>query len=346
MHGPQTASRALLALAALGVVAVALLGTATAATAVPTSATHTEDADTLRWGVSPAPAGSGTARSAFDLVLEPGQSVTDTVSISNLSAHDVTLDVYAADAAITAGGDFTVAARDEPRRDVGAWIGFDAPVVTVPAGKRVDLPFRVTVPPDVTPGDHGGGIVTSVHAGDAATDASSVRLDLRVGARVVVSVPGPVTAGLALTDVTTTYRPAAAGFGLGRLTVAYRLTNTGNLAQSATTTVDAAGLGGLWHSRAHTADVPALLPGQSVRLTETFDDAPPVVRASAHLDVRPQASDGYVPSDPLTGEASSWAAPWVGAGVIALVAAAAWRPARSIARRLRRTPAGDPTPEE
>ncbi len=46
--------------------------------------------------------------------------------------------------------------------DLGSWIHFAQPLVTIPAGKSVAVPFTVAIPATATPGDHAGGVVVSL----------------------------------------------------------------------------------------------------------------------------------------------------------------------------------------
>lgn len=287
---------------------------------------------TVRFGLSPAPV-DGQARDRVELQVEPGGSATDQVSVVNLSEVDLTFDVYPADAVITRDGDITVAARATPLDGVGLWIGLDVDQVLVPAGKRVDVPFRVTVPADATPGDHVGALLAALPAPPSDGSASQVVVDLRAGARVHVVVPGAVENSLALTASDLEYHPARGGLGVGELVVTYVVENTGNLRQSAVVAARPTALGGLWTGPPVTVDIAELLPGQQLEVTETLAGAPPLAWATVTLDLEAAADDGYVAAPSASATISGWAAPWVLASAALLLAALVVRAVRGRAHR-------------
>lgn len=96
----------------------------------------------------------------------------------------------------------TVRLRGDGR--AGAWIGFAADTVTVPARTRAEVPLALTVPPDAVPGDASGEVVA-----DDGDEEIRVPIRVRIG--------GPTLAALTVEDVE-----------ISGGTIRYALVNRGN----------------------------------------------------------------------------------------------------------------------
>ncbi|WP_327367805.1 COG1470 family protein [Streptomyces sp. NBC_01217] len=270
-------------------------------------------AGTESWTAQPAVSGSGTggARPYFYLEGPPGTVLQDRLSVTNSGTAPVTVRLRGADAYNTDDGGFAV--RDgKGSTGTGAWLRTAAAEVTVPARTRADVPFSVTVPAGATPGDHPGAII--VRSGDRSM---GVRIQLRVG--------GPTLAALTVEDVSVSGR-----------TIHYTLVNRGNTALTPRLAVGADGVfGKLLRRGARTLPV-ELLPGQRVRLSEPWRDAPALDSATVRLRVT--AAGG------AHGEATARAVfvPWAagGAALLLLAAVAAGAYACRL-RRARGRPPGD-----
>ncbi|MFJ2268411.1 hypothetical protein ACIOHO_18905 [Streptomyces sp. NPDC087849] len=273
------------------------------------------------WTARPAASGFGTGggRPYFYLEGPPGTVLQDRLSVTNPGTAPVTVRLRGADAyhagdggsAVRDGkgstGDGGSAVRDgKGSTGAGAWLRTAAAEVTVPARTRADVPFSVTVPTGATPGDHPGALV--VEGGGRS-----------VGVQVRLRVGGPELGALTVEDVTVSGR-----------TVHYTLVNRGNTVLAPRIAVDADGVfGRLLRRGARTLPV-QLLPGQRVRLTEPWREAPPLDSVTVRLRVT--AAGG------AHSEATARAVfvPWVpvAGGALLLLAAVA---AGAYAYRLRRT---------
>ncbi|WP_326575558.1 DUF916 domain-containing protein [Actinacidiphila glaucinigra] len=277
-------------------------------------------ADNGRWSVFPAPAAgakdrSPTAqeRSFFTLEADPGTTLRDKVSVSNLSGEPMTFRLYGADAYNTPrDGGFAVRGADEKNTDVGSWVRLARSSITVPARTRADVPFTVTVPADASPGDHPGAIVAlDTRVGTASGD---VRVGIRraVGARVHLRVAGPGLAALTVENVGVGHGgPLIPGTRDSHATIRYTLVNRGNVSITPRLAVTARGLFGrtLLDRPARTLPL-ELLPGQRVELTEPWPGAPQFDRVTVRLRVT--AVRGDVDE---TGGASFLAVPWAAVGL-------------------------------
>ncbi|MFF8727448.1 WxL protein peptidoglycan domain-containing protein [Streptomyces sp. NPDC015171] len=297
-------------------------------------------ADNGSWSVYPV-ASKIAARPYFTLSAEPGQTLTDKVAVQNKTGRPLTFRLYAADAYNTVrDGGFAVRTADERMRGVGAWARPARPRITVPGHRTVTVPFTLRVPEGAVPGDHPGAIV----ALDERTDPGSGRVALgvrrAVGARVYLRVGGPVLPALAVGQVRISHhQPLVPGLGDSTATISYTLRNTGNVSLSPKVELKARGLFGRTLLDRELTRVPAeLLPGQRVRLTETWRGAPQFDRGAVTLTAS-------APDTRESASASFLALPWP---LLALVFAAGALtgalPVRARRVRARRSAPGRPSP--
>ncbi|MET9884970.1 DUF916 domain-containing protein [Streptomyces sp. NPDC006430] len=286
-------------------------------------------ADNGTWGVFPTPPAGApmTDRAYFFHQGAAGTTISDSATILNSSDQELTFQIFATDAVNTpVGGAFALLPVDQKPKDVGAWIVLPpetATTVTVPPKGRKDVPFTVKVPQDATPGDHVGGIVALNTAVEGVQQEGKVKVGVKrqVGSRLYFRVPGPVTPGLSVEDVTVSRSaPLLPWIKEARATISYALVNRGNVVVEPKVALSAEGLFGRT-----VLDRPArelklvLLPGQRIELTEPWPDAPQsdwvTVRisagASAHPELAPESETEFV------------AVPWPAAGTLLVLAGSA-----------------------
>jgi len=316
--------------------AAAVLATAAVAVAalvLPAPATAHAAPDDLTWSLAPKDGKQGAGRANFAYDVEPGERVRDVLVVTNRSAAPLDLSAYATDAVTTSSGHLDLLPADQEPADLGAWLTLDAGddgTVTIEPGTSADVPFTLRVPADATPGDHAGGVVTSLRqqVGDGA-----LSVDRRLALRVHARVGGALAPGLAVSDVDVAVHPTANPLGAARATVTYTLANTGNARVVPTETVRLTGPGASAVAGGEPAE--ELLPGAVVRRTVQVDGVRPTFRVAA--DVR---ADGLVVgvggggATTATGTAAGWAVPWALLGVVVLVVAGAvawplWRARRA-----------------
>lgn len=244
------------------------------------------------------PAGSGAGRDARPYVyLEgtPGAALQDRIAVTN-----------------TGRAPLTVRLRGDGR--AGAWIGFAADTVTVPARTRAEVPLALTLPPDAVPGDASGEVVA-----DDGDEEVRVRVRVRIG--------GPTLAALTVEDV-----------GISGGTIRYALVNRGNATLEPRLAVRADGMFGTLLDRPERPLPLELAPGRRVERTEPWPDAPALDAVTVRLRVtaaggardEAAASATYVPVAPAV------AGGLLLLGGLALLGSGAYR------RRRRRR--GDPEP--
>jgi len=302
------------------------------------SAQPAHAAATDGWAVEPSgPTGTGS-RDFFVYQLKPGQSLKDTVGVSNFSDQPLTFRIYARDAFSTPGdASFGLAGEEDQPSDVGSWITMppDVKQYTVQPGTRADIPFIITVPPDATPGDHAGGIIAAlVRPEEQSTQGAGLNVLQRVGARVYTRVDGPLSPAMDVTQLKVTYDNSFLGlFGGGPATVTYELKNAGNVRLTPQVSVKLKDPLGRTVQTAPLKDIAELLPGASIVISQSFTDVEPVGRLTAEVSAHTYGEGAAS----VTRTETVWAVPWVliVAGIVAVVLLLVW-----LRRRRRRSGSG------
>ena len=223
-------------------------------------------------------------RDWFIYTLDPGDVFGDTVAISNLSDHPIRFHIYPTDAVSVADSAGFAALKDtETPVDVGTWIKLAADEYTVEPGKRIDVPFSITVPEDAEPGDHAGAIL-AVDADDAETvdrteEGTSFDVLNRLGARVYVRVGGETAPDLRIDDLSVDRDGDQA-------IVNWEVLNTGNLRLTPNAQVRIKGWFGRTVATAPVQELPELLPGANYVGASIVDGMPGFEPLTAELVVK------------------------------------------------------------
>ncbi|MGW2698977.1 WxL protein peptidoglycan domain-containing protein [Streptomyces sp. NPDC001340] len=268
-------------------------------------------ADNGSWSVYPV-ASEVAARPYFYLSADPGQTLTDKVAVANKTGRPLTFRLYAADAYNTArDGGFAVRTLKERMRGVGAWARPATSRVTVPGHRTVTVPFTLRLPRGAEPGDHPGAIVALDERVDPGSGRLALGVQRAVGARVYLRVGGPTLSAISVEQVHISHhQPLVPGFGDSTATIGYTLRNTGNVTLDPKVELKARGLFGRTLLDRDLTGVPSeLLPGQRVRLTETWHGAP-------QLDWGDITLTASAPDTRQSASASFFALPWLLAGLV------------------------------
>jgi hypothetical protein len=272
-------------------------------------------ADNGSWSVYPA-ASKVAARPYFYLSADPGATIEDKVVVANKTDGPLTFRLYAADAYNTArDGGFAVRTVKERQRGVGAWAKPAKSRVTVPAHGKVTVPFRLQVPEGAEPGDHPGALVALDERIDKGDGSLALGVQRAVGARVYLRVGGPTLPAIAVENVHVVHhQPLVPGFGDSTATISYTLHNTGNVTLDPKVELRAQGLFGRTLLARDLSRIPSeLLPGQRVKLTESWRGAPQLDWG----DITLTASAAHTRD---SRSASFFALPWLVAAVLLVVA--------------------------
>lgn len=245
----------------------------------------------VTWGVRPAATSSDPARPNFEFEAAPGETVTDELVVENPSGVNLVLGVYASDAFNTPEGGTDLLAADGDPSGVGRWTTPEESSITVPAGGSVTVPFSVEVPEDAEPGDHVGGIVTSLTVAEPDAQGNRIAVERRLGSRIYVRVDGGVEPALTFTQLEVDHHGSLNPFAPGSLTVRYAVENTGNVRLRATRLVRVApGIGSTQTVEA--ADMPELLPGNSYEFTQDVPNVWPGLSTEVEVELTPYDTGG------------------------------------------------------
>lgn len=329
---PARFATALLLGTALSFSTVALpLGAAATATTAAAPVVS-EDAAAIAWSVSTVDSPNGTGRPNFSYESELGSTVNDAIRITNTGSLALDLSVYPADAFTTSTGQIDLDTADVAPDNAGAWIQVEKSTLTLQPGQQADVPFTLTVPADARPGDHSGGIITSLSTGGNG----ALSIDRRLATRVNVRVPGELVPSIELSELGASYMGSWNPFALGSISFDYTLTNTGNTRLTGVEAVAAAGLFGLANAGTAQTELPEVLPGSTIEVHRELATAPWGL-ISGTVVVAPEAVGfGAQGLDPVKLDYRVAAVPWT-LVVVLLIAAAVT--AVLLLRRRRKLPA-------
>lgn len=312
------------------------------------------------WRVRPTDL-DGQARAAYEWNLDPGASASDTVVITNLGAEPLSLALSAADIVTTPSGDVTLA-DDDADPLAREWVALAAQEVTLRPQETVEVPFDIAPPANAEPGDYAVAVLASVARPVSGDQGQAAMLDVRVGARLYLRVIGDLRSELAISDLTVE-RDAEWWNPLPAPTTSdFVVTNEGNVRLDASAVVTLTGPFGWELGRTEVRELPQLLPGDSVRLSQAGAGdgagsgpvvvadviAPFLLTTTVEINATEVSTgQGFV----YTASTSTTEVPWLAVGVVVLIILTVL--GRVVARRRRRrraatagTRTGPPTATE
>jgi hypothetical protein len=150
-------------------------------------------------------------QSWFVYEKNPGDVINDTASIKNFGDEPAIVRIYPVDAATNPGGSFILKFDHEKQAGIGAWTEVQKKEMLIQPGERIDMPFTISVPGEIAPGQYIGGIVIEYgKAGADSTDSAScqannicsasVSVKTRIGSRIYLNIPGTASENVTLTD--------------------------------------------------------------------------------------------------------------------------------------------------
>jgi WxL interacting protein linking bacterial and host surfaces len=244
------------------------------------------------WALTPAasadPDEAGN-RSEFAYVVEPGTELEDAVTVFNSGNVSEDFRIYATDAFNNDQGQFDILPGEQDPTGVGSWVTIPQERITVPPGKQATIPIKIKIPLEAAAGDHAGAIVASSPTSGSDAEGNVLNLDRRTGSRIYIRVNGLLRAGLAVTDVSTTYDQSVNPLG-GTAHVRYHVENRGNVRLGGTLTASVAGPFGIGETKIALPEMPELLPGEDVTLTADVEDVPTLMLGATTVRLTP--SDG------------------------------------------------------
>jgi hypothetical protein len=141
----------------------------------------------------------------FIYEMQPGEIKQDGIRIQNFTDVTETILIYPADSTHSSDGGFALKQHAEIMSQVGSWVTLESNQLTLAPGETAIIPLVIQVPADVEPGEHRGGIMIERQKAIENTGEAQggVRLNLRVGVRMYITVPGEIIKKINLTDLKT-----------------------------------------------------------------------------------------------------------------------------------------------
>jgi hypothetical protein len=147
-------------------------------------------------------------RAYFTYNSFPGTRIYDSIHITNGGLVRGTISLYPVDAITGEASGTSMRPQNDKQVDVGAWIKLSQQQVTLNPGQSEEIPFTLTIPLHVRPGQHGGIIVaedvrqqhfTQSTKGNAAK--IGIGIQSYIGLGVLVNLPGTIVEHLDATDI-------------------------------------------------------------------------------------------------------------------------------------------------
>jgi hypothetical protein len=267
--------------------------------------------DDASWAVRTASNSYGADRANFSYPINPGGQQQDGIVVVNHGTTALDLVVYAADGFTTSGGQLDLLTKDAKSVGVGAWVHPDRDIVHVDAGQSVEVPFTISVPDKVAPGDYAGGIITSLKQPD---QAAGINVDRRLGIRIRLRIGGELNPGLAVENLKVDYGTSINPFANGDATLSYTIHNTGNAILSARQAATISGPFG--SAKVVVAAIPVspqLLPGETWKVSVHVNGVVAAFRLTAAVTLTPillDPSGSTFAQPPVVAKSHAWVVPW------------------------------------
>lgn len=139
--------------------------------------------------------------SIFIYTLGAKESKQDAIRVVNNSEDKKVIALYATDSELASGGSFGCTQRSDTQKDVGSWIEFETPEITLEPRSEQIVNFRVTVPTTISVGEHNGCIVVQEQGAAGESVGNGVQLSFRSALRTVVTVPGVISKNIEFNSI-------------------------------------------------------------------------------------------------------------------------------------------------
>ena len=145
-------------------------------------------------------------RANFTYGSYSGALIQDSLHVTNDGTARGTVDIHPEDATTSQMSGETFSTSNGLQHDVGAWITLSRQKVTLNPGQSLDVPFTLSIPAHVRPGQHAGGIIAEEPAQQQSSSHGSVQAVIQLHMRevigVLINLPGKIVEKLDATGVT------------------------------------------------------------------------------------------------------------------------------------------------
>jgi hypothetical protein len=157
------------------------------------------DVNAQRIGIKPFAEEGEAQQSVFRFTANPGDTITDSVVVTNGSDFEGAAIVNSNDVIYNSGGNISFKENNQESTEVGSWITLVENELNVPAGKGIRVPFTIQIPNDIESGEYAGGI--TVVPNNPSEDSSGVGVKVRSGLTVYITIPGDLRVDNQVTDL-------------------------------------------------------------------------------------------------------------------------------------------------
>ena len=181
--------------------------------------------------------GPDTTLGYFRIEIAPGTTVSQSVRLRNPGAETIVIHAAAVDTDTASLGGVSYDMATSKPAAAGKWIELDRQSVKLPPSQSARLSFSVTVPADVGPGDHVGGLALWVESkqkdATGSSGAGKAGASVSVQTRRIIAVqlvtPGALDPALEVQGVQAIGRPAGMYLDVAIAGVGTQLTGDGTL---------------------------------------------------------------------------------------------------------------------
>ncbi len=227
------------------------------------------------------------SKSIFVYELKPGESVDDAVLLVNSTPDTKTVDVYATDSLVSSGGAFACEQRADELNEAGTWVKLSQDSVELAGGTQKTVPFTLTVPKNVSVGEHNACVAIQTREPAVDSGVNGVQLSFRSAIRIAVTIPGDISKRLDFESIEVAEKNS-------KLVVTEQLRNRGNVSLDTLLKTTVGGLFGIGNQTVE-GEYP-VLAGQSAQfnfeLRKPFWGGFYSVRSEASYNANPDVSLG------------------------------------------------------
>lgn len=169
-----------------------------------------------------------------DISVERGETFDGVVSVINNGAAEQTFYLGTISFAPGPSGGTPQFLSPDQQSEASTWISFPVPTLSTPAWTKVDVPYRVVVPPNAQSGTAYAAITVST-APSEVVETNGASVEARVASLLFITVAGETVEKLAVLDFVTPDSSVVAH----DISYAYRVQNQGNIAIVPKTSIQA-----------------------------------------------------------------------------------------------------------
>lgn len=158
--------------------------------------------------------------------LDPGETLTRTLTLNNYSGEDQTFYLFVRDITGTRAGGVPVFAPDDQERtgyELSSWVTLEQTSIDVPAEGSGQVDIAITVPENASPGSHFGGVFVSVDPPELRESGAAV--GYQVANIITLLVSGEATESASIRQFST----GQYVYGASTVDFQVRIENSGNV---------------------------------------------------------------------------------------------------------------------